>query len=671
MVQPFSYRLFGMGMVILLHAAIGSVRAGAETVRVLQGDGSAEWLEVEPSKMLNAWLSDQVDEALDRRLARVESLLQEADVAGYQREMREVFIQALGGFPERAPLDARVTGVLDRNGYRIEKILYYSQPGFPVTATLYLPDGPGPHPGVLHSCGHSSEGKGTELYQRASALMAVHGLAVLCVDPLGQGERKQLESYGITGATTEHMLMGVAPILLGENLATSMIWDGIRGLDYLTQRPEIDAERLGCVGNSGGGMMTSYLMALDDRVRAGAPACFITDTRRKNVHPGPGDAEQNLHAQTAYGLDHADLILMRAPRPTLILSATRDYVPINGAWETFRQAKRLYSRLGFPEGVDLVEVNETHGFSPGLRVAAVRWMARWLLDHDEALDEPELALLPSESLHAAPGGRVLNLEGSRPFFDLMAAKEAALAEERQRRWNDPDERDALLAEVRELVGIPERSRLNAADSIRVGKANVDGTLWEKWVFRPEPGIVLPALVAQPPGDLRGVVLWVDGLGKDTVLKAAERVEGWLREGLAVCAVDLRGYGETAAKPWRYRAVTEAMGPNSAETFIAYMLGRSLVGLRATDVLQTALAWRARLPEKVVIHLVGRGHAAVPALHAAALERSLFDHVDLSGGPESWSELCQGPVLDGWNLENVVHGALRLYDLPELRSVLPP
>ena len=523
MVQPFSYRLFGMGMVILLHAAIGCVTAGAETVRVLQGDGSAEWLEVEPSKMLNAWLSDQVDSALDRRLDRVESVFQEADVAGYQREMREVFIQALGGFPERTPLDARVTGVLDRDGYRIERILYYSQPGFPVTATLYLPDGPGPHPGVLHSCGHSSEGKGAELYQRASALMAVHGLAVLCVDPLGQGERKQLESYGITGATTEHMLMGVAPILLGENLATSMIWDGVRGLDYLSQRPEIDAERLGCVGNSGGGMMTGYLMALDDRVRAAAPGCFITDTRRKNVHPGPGDAEQNLHAQTARGLDYADLILMRAPRPTLILSATRDYVPIDGAWEAFRQAKRLYSRLGFPEGVDLVEVNETHGFSPGLRVAAVRWMARWLLDRDEALDEPELEVLPSEALHAAPGGSVLNLEGGRSFFDLMAAKEAALAEERQRRWNDPDERDALLAEVRELVGIPERSRLNAADSIRVGEANVDGTLWEKWVFRPEPGIVLPALVAQPPGDLCGVVLWVDGMGKETVLEAAERV----------------------------------------------------------------------------------------------------------------------------------------------------
>ena len=465
------------------------------------------------------------------------------------------------------------------------------------------------------------------------------------------------------------MFLGVAPILLGENLATSMIWDGIRGLDYLAERPEIDAERLGCVGNSGGGMMTSYLMALDDRVRAAAPGCFITDTRRKNVRPGPGDAEQNLYAQTVHGLDHADFILMRAPRPTLILAASQDYVPIEGAWESFRQAKRLYTRLGSPEAVDLVEVNQPHGFSQRLRVAAGRWMARWLLDRDEALDEPDLDVLPPEALHVAPGGSVLNLEATRTFFDLTAEKEAASAVERERRWSNPDEREQLLADVRTLAGIPELGDLSPAESIQAGEATVDGRRWEKWAFRPEVGIVLPALVARPPGNLHGVVLWVDGMGKDTVLGATEQVADWLEQGLAVCAVDLRGYGETATKPWRYRAVTEAMGPNSAEAFIAYMLGRSLLGLRATDLLQTALAWRAKLPEDATVHLVGRGHAAAPALHAAALERGLFGRVDLTGGPESWSVLCRGPAFEGWNLENAVHGALRCYDLPDLRRVL--
>ncbi len=649
----------------------GDRRSSAEPIRVLDEPGAAEWLEVEPRRMLNAWLGPRVDRALDQRLARREPLFDQADVAAYQQEMRDFFLDSLGGLPERTPLDARVTGVWQGDGYRIEKVIYHSQPDFPVTATLYLPDGPGPHPGVLHSCGHSVDGKAAELYQRASALMAVQGLAVLCVDPLGQGERKQLASQGISGATTEHMLMGVAPILLGENLATTMIWDGIRGLDYLASRPEVDGQRLGCVGNSGGGMMTSYLMALDPRVQAAAPACFITDTRRKNVHPGPGDAEQNLHAQTLRGLDHADFILMRAPRPTLILSATKDFVPIEGSWEAFRQAKRLYSRLGLPEGVELVEVNEPHGFSPGLRVAAARWMARWLLDRDEAFEEPELETHPVSFLHAAPGGDVFNLDGARSFFDLMTARNAELAATRSRRWADPDERQTLLGEIRQLAGIPPRDALAPADKRRVGETSVDGIVWEKTIYRPEAGIVLPALIARPPDGTKGVVLWIDGDGKDSVLAAAESIGPWHEQGLAVCAVDLRGYGETAARPWRYRAVSRAMGRNSPETFIAYMLGQSLVGLRATDLLQIALTWRTEeLPAGAAIHLVARGHATVPALHAAVLERSFFAEVDFEGGLESWGELCRGPVLDGWNLENAIHGALQVYDLPDLHRALP-
>ena len=641
----------------------------AETLRVLDDAAAVEWLDVEPWRMLNAWLGQQVDRALDQRLAQRERLFDQADVGAYQQEMRQVFLESLGGFPDRTPLEARVTGTLHAEGYRIEKIIYHSQPDFPVTATLYLPDGPGPHPGVLHSCGHSVDGKAAELYQRASALMAVQGMAVLCVDPLGQGERKQLASLGISGATTEHMLMGVAPILLGQNLATTMIWDGIRGLDYLASRPEIDAQRLGCVGNSGGGMMTSYLMALDPRVQAAAPACFITDTRRKNVRPGPGDAEQNLHAQTLRGLDHADFILMRAPQPTRILSATQDYVPIEGSWEAFRQAKRLYSRLGFPEGVDLVEVNEPHGFSPGLRLGAARWMARWLLRRDEAFEEPELEVHPVASLHAAPDGDVFQLAGARSFFDLMAARDVELQPTRARRWSEGECREELRAEIRRLAGIPARELLAPAEVTRFGEATVAGIAWEKAVYRPEAGIVLPALIAWPEAGPEGVVLWIDGEGKDSAPAAAARVGQWLAQGVAVCAPDLRGYGETAARPWRYQAVTPAMGRNSPETFIAYMLGQSLVGLRATDVLEIALSWQAELPAGAPVHLVARGHATVPALHAAFLERSLFAELDFEGGLASWSELCRGPVREGWNLEHAIHGALQVYDLPDLRRAL--
>jgi len=673
-----SRRLAALAACLFAAAIILPLGAEEAPPQVLDEEGvlaAGDWLDgTTPRRMLYDWLAVEVGEALDRRLERVEGLFEDAEVEAYQIEMREFFVSSLGGFPDRSPLEARTVGVVEGEGYRIERVLYHSQPGFPVSANLYLPEGEGPFPGVLHSCGHSADGKAAARYQEASALLARHGIAVLCVDPIGQGERKQLGAHGVTGSTTEHMLMGVAPVLLGRNLATHMIWDGIRGLDYLAERPEIDPTRLGAMGNSGGGMMTSYLMALDPRVVAAAPACFVTDTRRKNVRPGPGDAEQNLHGQTAYGLDHADFLLMRAPRPTLILSATQDYVPIEGAWESFRQAKRLYTRLGLPEGVDLVEDNVPHGFSPALQQGALRWMARWLQGRDERLEAPGVfEPLPEEALHAAPGGSVLALEGARSFFDLQAAEQAALAEGRSASW-DLAKRDAAaqaerLAEVRALVGLPGSDELAAAEFRAAGEVEHAGRLWEKRLCRPEPGIVLPALVARPEGEVRGAVLWIDGAGKDAVHGEAETVADWLERGLLVCAVDLRGYGETASVPWRYRATTEAMGLNSPEAFIAYMLGRSFVGLRAADLLRTAAALAEELPGEAPVHLVARGHAAVPALHAAALERERFARVDLAGGLESWVSLCDGPVMDGWQLENAVHGALRAYDLPDLLGVL--
>src|SRR5207248_3536007 len=137
---------------------------------------------------------------------------------------------------------------------------YDSQPGFTVSALLYLPSTPPPYPGVLFPCGHSENGKAADAYQRACMLLAKNGLAVLCCDPVGQGERKQIltpDGAGQFPATREHTMEGVGAILLGTNLARTMIWDGMRGIDYLQSRPDIDSSRIGCTGNSGGGTLTS------------------------------------------------------------------------------------------------------------------------------------------------------------------------------------------------------------------------------------------------------------------------------------------------------------------------------------------------------------------------------------------------------------------------------
>lgn len=336
-----------------------------------------------PQTLFYASLQQEAYAALDRRLSSYEQLKTPEQILAYQQQFRNLFIQRLGGFPERAPLNAQVTGKLPGDGYRIEKVLFESQPRHHVTATLYLPDGNGPFPGVLVSSGHCRPGKAADYNQRFAIALAIHGMAALCYDPIGQGERSQiLTPEGkpqFSSTTQEHTLMGVGSILLGTNTARYRIWDAMRAIDYLSSRPEIDAQRIGFTGCSGGGTLTSYVMALDDRVACAAPSCYLTTFRRLIETRGPQDAEQNIYGQVAAGLDQPDYVLLRAPRPTLISSTTGDFFDIQGTWDNYRQAKRIYARLGYPERVDLVEAEGGHGVQPANLLGITRWMRRWLL----------------------------------------------------------------------------------------------------------------------------------------------------------------------------------------------------------------------------------------------------------------------------------------------------
>lgn len=657
-------RLLGLCLLGLLGLlAFGHSSAGAQ-----QSD-----LDVLPEdvagRMLQQYLRTCAHEALDRRAARFERLMTVEQIRARQEQLRAAFLESIGGLPAATPLKARTVGALQGRGYRIEKLIYESQPDFPVPALLYLPTTEPPYPAVLLPCGHSENGKAAGAYQRVGMLLARNGMACLCYDPIGQGERKQfLDPDGEVGgfaATSEHMLAGVAPILLGRSLATYRIWDGIRSLEYLASRPDIDARRLGCTGNSGGGLMTAYLMALDPRIRAAAPSCFITTTRRKNDSPGPGDAEQNLFGQIAYGMDHADYILMRAPRPALICAATRDFVPIEGTWEAFRECKRIYTRLGYPERVDLVEADATHGFSQPLREAAARWMTRWLLGAPAVIRETELPLHSDAELQCTVAGQVVREPDVRMLSELnqdyareLAARRAVLQESLR-----PAD---LRQQIAERLHVPPLAQMPPVPLRQVGEVDIDGLRIRKCVLESEPGIVLPALVFEPDGDPLALSVFVHADGKHVDAPPNVAIRQRVRDGHRVMAVDLRGYGETQVTPWRYGAMSRYVGPNAAEFFVAYMLGRSLVGMRCHDLIVAARSLRVASPE-LPLHLVAAGGATVPARHAAALAPELFRTIALRDGLASWESVVDQPITVQ-QLENTVHGALNVYDLPDLLTL---
>ncbi|MDZ7616633.1 MAG: acetylxylan esterase, partial [Patescibacteria group bacterium] len=329
---------------------------------------------VAPDQMLHAYLMGLASKAFAARKARYELLESPEQIAEYQTELRRFFMDALGGFPNRSPLNAQVVGKDGRDGYRIEKILFESQPKHFVTGILYLPEAEPPYAAVLVPCGHSGSGKARDLYQQAPILLAKHGLAAFCYDPIDQGERHQLlDADGkplVTQSTQGHNLAGVGATLIGRNTATYRIWDGMRAIDYLQSRTDIDPKRIGCTGISGGGTLTSYLMALDQRIVAAAPGCYLTTFERLLDTIGPQDAEQNIFGQLAFGLDHPDYVILTAPRPALVMVATDDYFDIDGAWDNFRQAKRIYGRLEHAERAEILEAPGKHGFPTLMRVGA-------------------------------------------------------------------------------------------------------------------------------------------------------------------------------------------------------------------------------------------------------------------------------------------------------------
>ncbi|HLF93406.1 MAG TPA: acetylxylan esterase, partial [Planctomycetota bacterium] len=590
--------------------------------------------EDQPKRMLYRYLEAECRPHFEARRKALEAVKTPFDVRTRQEALRAIFLGALDGLPEKTPLNPQVTGTLVRDGYRVEKVIYESLPGHHVTANLYIPAGPGPFPGVLFPVGHYGNPKAADEYQRACILLAKNGLAALTFDPIGQGERYQ--TMGPTGrpiaqGTSEHTLLDVGLLLVGSCAARHFIWDGIRGLDYLAGRPEIDPKRLGCFGHSGGGTQTSYLMALDDRVQCAIPSCFTTTIEKLYATVGPQDGESCIPGQVASGFGHADFSILRAPRPTQLNTPARDYYDIEGAWDTFRQAKRIYGILGHSERMDLFETDAPHSISKPGREASVRWMRRWLLAIDDAPVETDFPIEKDADLQCTKSGLLLRDFKEKTAYEFTADRARELDATRAKL---PIPK--LLDEVRRLiaVGTPPKAK------------------WEVNAFLTDPGIKVPALFFEPRKKALPI-LFVNGDGK------SKGVQEWSDTGHGVTAIDLRGMGETEPDP-PHRGLVHFVKADWKEAYIAMSLGRPLLGQRVRDILAIVSG---------ACHLVGVGSAAPVALHAAALDPRI-QAVTLDGMVISWSAVAKTAVTYN-QLTNVVPGALKVYDLPDLAAAIAP
>jgi len=366
-------------------------------------------------------------------------------------------------------------------------------------------------------------------------------------------------------------------------------------------------------------------------------------------------------------MDHADYLMMRAPIPTLVCCATHDFFDQAGTWQSFRYASRLYARMGHGERMAIYENDDKHGWKKPIREAAARWMLRWLAGRNEVVFEPKLDLLTDAEIQCTPKGQVMLMPDARSVFDFNKDENVRLAAVRRKLWAEVSQKE-LLVQVRAAVGIRPAAEIPQAAFEKTGAFRRDGYEVTTFTLQPEKGIVLPAMLCLPrggKGQPDSLTIYLSDAGTAVAMQSGGPVDKLAAAGKAVLAVDLRGVGETqplSKKAW----YAERFGADGREVTLAYLLGRSYVGMRSEDIV-TCAKW-AQGHVKGKIDIVAHGHLCTPALHAAVLEPELFNKVHLTRPLVSWSNVVETPITTAQPV-NLVHGALRVYDLPDLQRVL--
>jgi cephalosporin-C deacetylase-like acetyl esterase len=690
---------------------------------------------------LYQYLDDIADKDTAERRAEVAKITTKAQAEARQQEVRVKMLELMGGGFKRTPLNAKVVGTTQMDGYRIEKVLYESQPNFYVTALLYVPDagvdrsGAGTNnvkfPAIVMAPGHASSGKAGDFAM--AALFARNGFAVLSYDPIGQGERLQyLDPNKLTAmsagdpypgaslasrATGEHGEAGLQPTLIGDAVARYFGWDGIRAVDYLVSRPEVDAEKIGAFGCSGGGAMTALLGAADKRVKATATACYFTsfDTLLPSI--GAQDAEQSVPGFIAGGLDFPDWIEVAAPRAYAMVGTVSDMFPWAGFLKTATEVRRFYSlfdksaegtkavsgtsgqqsaasdQLKTPTGPTLNPdtANEIPEGSPFQVIAGIgghgnlkpiqAQIVGFFLVHlagrsaDEYKAPPAAAAgaspfalpdVPKGALQVTETGQVAT---SFPGSETVHSLNLKRAKEKIPQFMKPQTLLQVQTDVREVTkaeAVPGQFKLSSQDTDCMA-CSLAYAQQSNFKFPSQAGIDLNAILSIPaPGTAQhpAVLLLSETLGTlDSDVSALPRLREMTKSGSVALAITPR-----PSPAGSEEIKSPILGPFYMSELRAELVGKTLLGMRVDDVIR-AVDYLASRPDvdPANITVVASGHMGLVALNAAVLDKRI-KHVTVDHVLVSYDSLLHAPMpLDA--PQDILPGVLLKYDIPDLVRVL--
>lgn len=611
---------------------------------------------------------------LDRRAAAVERIQTTADAEARANTFRAFVLDAIGGLPkERAPLNATVAGTLDEDGFEVQRVIYDSLPGFHVTANLYLPkSGRAPFPAILYTPGHYPAGK-YEAWALAANL-ARNGIAVLAYDPIGEGERLQYfdpeTKKSLAGAPTgEHSEAGVQISLAGDHIARYFVWDAMRGIDYLAGRSDIDANRIGALGCSGGGTVTAYLAALDRRVKAAGVACYITSFSALLGTIGPQEAEQTIPGFIAHGFDFPDWIEAAAPIPYAVISTTEDMIPFEGTRKSVDEAKRIYGIYGASNNLQWITGPGRHGNLRPIHPEIIRFFIQRLAQSTEAPNLVQLDASPAAQLQCTVAGQVSTSLHDETLFSLNRAESRDLPGKPPpiRSPSDLNKfRNRLVHDIRILTGAEVNPGASALQVSLAGSSQRNGYEVQDVKFPSVTGEELSGLLALPTRPGKGpAVLLLDQSGNDDISREGGELDRLASSGSIVFVPQL-----PPAVPDRGAPKSELLGPYYIASLRAELVAKTLVGLRIDDAIR-CVDWLSSRPDvnPAAISARASGAMGIVLLHAAALDPRIRE-VTVDRTLLSYKDAVESPVTR--NLaQSVLPGVLHYYDLPGLVVGISP
>jgi dienelactone hydrolase len=613
--------------------------------------------------MMRDYLTALVDKYFDKRDSLLSDLRSKEDWASHAQVIRDSMVSWTGMFPEKTPLNARITGRLESDEYTVEKILFESRPNYLVSANLYLPKNiTSPRPALLNVIGHTPAGKADERYQYISISMAKKGFVVLTIDGLGQGERvvKEYSEWGSPPGNT-HQILGIKSFLVGTHVFNLMVWDAIRAIDYLVSRDEVDPQKIGITGSSGGGMMSTYILPFEDRISISVPTCN-PNTWRYRVYANLGtDHEQVFFGAFEAGIDpRGDLLFAHVPKPLLLNTTNEDHLnPLQGVWELNTWLYKAYSAHNSPEKISTTMVNAGHAYNHEQREITYSWLLRWTGNDASKFSEGNIILEKEKDLNAAIDGSVFNEQGSLHPYQLVLD----YYETHKSFWPDiKTEKDFSIHKKKMAILLKEVLHSGFENNIlqsELSDPRISGDIQiNPFTIELQEGIILPGIIlnTESGNSKDEIILYLHEDGKQGIINDWDIVTKLLKAGYKICAVDLRGMGETASV-------------KIVNYFWDFLSGEPIFSQRVGDILSVVKWLKGHEAEDKTIKLWGKGMCALYGSFAGLLCDDISSYL-LEEPLISFESIVLTEV-PAYRNEILLPGILEKFDMPQVYQSLCP